>query len=442
MQGFNLSKISRGIFNFFGKTVEKLDEEAKFVRRDSKLTAPLFVETLVLGCLSNPEITLEGMSQFLKERGVSITKQGLDQRFNSQATTLLENLLAASLKKFKTEKIPVIDLLKPFSAVKIQDSSGISLPESLKEFYMGFGGSSSEAGLKIQVMFDYFEGQIESITVTDGRKNDQSFNDYLSKIQEGALYLQDLGYFKLESLKAMQDAGSYFISRYLNQTLMQDRKGIKIDLLKLLKKSGKNISRNIRLGKNGNIEVRLVGQRVPREVYLKRIKELNKKAKKNGCRIQPLTRELAKWSIFVTNIPKNILNDKQVYLVYSLRWQIELFFKLCKSEVGIDKISSKNPDRVRCEFFAKLISITMMLYICFPVRWSDAQEISFRKAYKLLRMYIFDFFKAFGSTYKMIKFLEKFIGGLKKIALKDKGRPKRLATHQKLMKITGQEVLA
>jgi hypothetical protein len=280
MQGFNLSKISRGIFNFFGKTVEKLDEEAKFVRRDSKLTAPLFVETLVLGCLSNPEITLEGMSQFLKERGVSITKQGLDQRFNSQATTLLENLLAASLKKFKTEKIPVIDLLKPFSAVKIQDSSGISLPESLKEFYMGFGGSSSEAGLKIQVMFDYFEGQIESITVTDGRKNDQSFNDYLSKIQEGALYLQDLGYFKLESLKAMQDAGSYFISRYLNQTLMQDRKGIKIDLLKLLKKSGKNISRNIRLGKNGNIEVRLVGQRVPREVYLKRIKELNKKAKK------------------------------------------------------------------------------------------------------------------------------------------------------------------
>lgn len=442
MQGFNLSKISRGIFNFFGKTVEKLDEEAKFVRRDSKLTAPLFVETLVLGCLSNPEITLEGMSQFLKERGVSITKQGLDQRFNSQATTLLENLLAASLKKFKTEKIPVIGLLKPFSAVKIQDSSGISLPESLKEFYMGFGGSSSEAGLKIQVMFDYFEGQIESITVTDGRKNDQSFNDYLSKIQEGALYLQDLGYFKLESLKAMQDAGSYFISRYLNQTLMQDRKGIKIDLLKLLKKSGKNISRNIRLGKNGNIEVRLVGQRVPREVYLKRIKELNKKAKKNGCRIQPLTRELAKWSIFVTNIPKNILNDKQVYLVYSLRWQIELFFKLCKSEVGIDKISSKNPDRVRCEFFAKLISITMMLYICFPVRWSDAQEISFRKAYKLLRMYIFDFFKAFGSTYKMIKFLEKFIGGLKKIALKDKGRPKRLATHQKLMKITGQEVLA
>lgn len=84
----------------------------------------------------------------------------------------------------------------------------------------------------------------------------------------------------------------------------------------------------------------------------------------------------------------------------------------------------------------------MMLYICFPVRWSDAQEISFRKAYRLLRMYIFDFFKAFGSTYKMIKFLEKFIGGLKKIALKDKGRPKRLATHQKLMKITGQEVLA
>jgi|SRR5436190_5558292 len=441
MQGNNLSKISRGIFNFFGKTVEKLDEEAKFVRRDSKLTAQLFVKTLVLGCLSNPEITLEGMCQFLKEKGVSITKQGLDQRFNSQATILMENLLSNALKKFKTEKIPVIDLLKPFSSVKIQDSSAVSLPDSLKEIYMGFGGSSSEAGLKIQVMFDYLEGQIESITVTDGRKNDQGFNDYLSKIEKGALYLQDLGYFNLESLKTIQDSGAYFISRYLNQTLMQDKKGTSIDLLKLLKKSGSHISKDIRLGKNGNVEIRLVGQRVPKEVYLKRIREINKKAKKNGCKTQPLTRELAKWSIFVTNVPKSILNDKQVYLVYSLRWQIELFFKLCKSEVGIDKISSKNSNRVRCEFFAKLINITMLLYMCFPVRWSNDQEISFRKAYKLLRMYILDFLKALSSIYNMVKFLEKFIGSLKKIALKDKGRPKRLATHQKLMKVTGQEVL-
>lgn len=442
MQGINLPKISRSVFKFFLNTAEKLDEEAKFVRRQSKLTAKVFVEALVLGCLSNPMITLEGICQLLNERGVSITKQGLDQRFTPQASALLENLFAEALKQFKTERMPVIELLKPFSSVKLQDSSSISLPESMKEIYTGFGGRASEAGLKIQVMFDYMEGQIESVSVTDARRNDQSFNEYLSKIEKGALYLQDLGYFNLEALKTMQDSGAYFISRYLNQTLVQNKDGTKVDLLRLLKKSGESVSRSVKLGKDGETEVRLIGQRVSKEVYMKRLSEIKKRAEKSGRKIMPLTKELAKWSIFITNVAKNILKDKQIYLVYSLRWQIELLFKLCKSESGIDKISSKNPDRVRCEFFAKLISIIMLLYMCFPVRWGNDQEISFRKAYKLLRGCFFDFLRSLSSAYKMLKFLEKFIGSLRKLGVKDKGRPKRLATHQKLMKATGQRIVS
>lgn len=129
-------------------------------------------------------------------------------------------------------------------------------------------------------------------------------------------------------------------------------------------------------------------------------------------------------------------------MVYSLRWQIELFFKLCKSEAGIDKISGKKPDRILCEIYAKLICIVTLLYLCFPMRWHENQELSFYKAYKELKLRAGDFFKALKSLYRLIEFIKTFFSDLKDFALKDKYRRKRRLAYQKLMDTTGQEVLA
>ena len=151
MQGQNLPKICNTVISFFKEITQELGKAVKFVKRQSKLTAGLFAESLVMGCLSNPNISLEDMRRLIKKRGVKISKQGLHQRFNPEATELMINLFAESLQQFKTEKRAVINLLKPFATVEIIDSSGISLPENLKNLYKGYGGgSSSEAGLKIE----------------------------------------------------------------------------------------------------------------------------------------------------------------------------------------------------------------------------------------------------------------------------------------------------
>ena len=166
MQGQNLSKIGNTVISFFNKTATKIGKTVSFVKRKSKLTAKLFAESLVLGCLLNPNITLEEMRQLIKQRGVRITKQGLNKRFNSEAIELMKNLFKESLKQFKTEKRDVIKLLKPFSNVFILDSSNISLPPNLKNLYKGFGGGASEAGLKIQMLLDYVNGQIKDVAIT------------------------------------------------------------------------------------------------------------------------------------------------------------------------------------------------------------------------------------------------------------------------------------
>lgn len=441
MQKKNLSKITETVMNFFNKTVAKVDKAVNFVKRKSKVDAKLFAETLITGCLSDPLISLERLCKLIDQRGVQITKQGLHQRFNAEATLLMQNLFTESLKAFKTERQAVLDLLKPFHSIKLLDSSGVELPAGLKASFKGYGGDASEASLKMQVMFDYMQGQVNKVIVTAGCRSDQGFSGHLDWLEKGVLYLQDLGYFKRQFFKKVSEKGAYFISRYSYPTKLLDEKGVALDLLKELRNTPLFLTKNVQLGQSEKIDVRLIACRLSDEEIEKRLRKIREKAKDRGRASSEATLELAKWSIYITNVGQETLHDEQVHLVYSLRWQIELLFKLCKSEAGVDVVSGKKTDRIVCELYAKLICVVMMLYLCFPVRWQENQELSLYKAYRTFKLSASDLFRALKTPYRLIKFIKSFLGDLKNFALKDRYRKKRKLTYQKIMDAAHQEVL-
>lgn len=76
----------------------------------------------------------------------------------------------------------------------------------------------------------------------------------------------------------------------------------------------------------------------PQEVTDQRRRRAHKTAPRKGRTPRARHLELMKWSIFITNIPATMLTLSQVVLLYSVRWQIELLFKLCKSECALDRI--------------------------------------------------------------------------------------------------------
>ncbi len=102
--------------------------------------------------------------------------------------------------------------LEVFTGLNIIDSSSVSLHRSLSHVFKGSGGAASNAALKIQLMFDYIEGQIKELTLTSGCDNDQGVDHYFSTIQKRALYLMDLGYFKLSSFKKIIEGNAFFVS--------------------------------------------------------------------------------------------------------------------------------------------------------------------------------------------------------------------------------------
>ena len=99
--------------------------------------------------------------------------------------------------------------------------------------------------------------------------------------------------------------------------------------------------------------------------------------------------ELQGWVIFITNIPANVLSAQQVSLVYRLRWQIEIIFKLWKSDAGLAEIGAWRLERVLCQLYARLIALVVFHWLSSPWRFGINYELSLPVAYRLLQKYAY-----------------------------------------------------
>ena len=118
------------------------------------------------------------------------------------------------------------------------DSTWIALLEKLQNIYPGFGGDASNASCKLQVVYDFLNGQINTVKLTDGTTNDTLYSfDLLSMLSKGTLLLTDLGYFSTKFFYAIQELGAYFISRLkADVSIFNCKTQEKINFVKFLRK--------------------------------------------------------------------------------------------------------------------------------------------------------------------------------------------------------------
>ncbi len=413
-----ISNIPQKIFNFFTKIAEKSAEESQFKKRHSKLTPTAFIKSLLRTCFSH-QLTLEKFCCSLKEQKISITKQALFERFNDRTAHFLQSLASAGLNHFKIEKLPQLNLFEQFTALNIIDSSTISLNGALHTLFKGSGGSASSAAVKIQMMFDYLNGQIKELALTSGCDNDQGFDAFLQTIQKGALYLMDLGYFKLGSFKKIIDGEAFFISRLLTGTKLLTLDGNPIDLLKTLTNSPTTFSQQLLMGANAKIPVRLVAQRLLSSVAEQRRRRLKEDHRRRGSKPSKVSLQLQDWTIYVTNTSEMQISNKDMHNAYACRWQIELVFKLSKSLMQIDTIKTTKSYRVKIEIYGKFICMLLLFLLCSPFRYQVDKELSFYKACNLLIDRASNFIQALDSLYRLKQFFTILGEDLSLFAIKD-----------------------
>ena len=357
-----------------------------FVQRASKVDGGVFARTLVFGWLSKPGASLQDLAQTAAATGVAVTPQGLDERFGPVAAKFLQAVLEEAVAHAVRAQPVVHPLLGRFAGVFVQDSTIIPLPDSLEGVWMGCGNASGPtAALKLHVQLDLNTGALNGPHLAPGREHDRHSPAQKAALPRGALRIADLGFYDLRTLADYDAQGVYFLTRVLNNALVYDEKGGRIELEQLLARCPTDeIDVPMKLGNTVRVPVRIVARRVPPEVRRQRLQRLKDTARKKQQPMSPRTKFMAGWNIYATNVPAEMLSANEGHALMRIRWQIELLFKLWKNEGRLDESRSRNRWRVLCEIYAKLIGLLIQHWILLTCCWRIPDR-SLTKAASTLR---------------------------------------------------------
>jgi hypothetical protein len=368
-----IQQVARTMQAILTSTADAAARETRFVQRRSKLTGAKFAQTLVFGWLSNPQATLEELTQTAATLGVKISPQGLDQRFTQTAAACLGRVLGAAVGEVIAAEPVVIPILQRFQGVHILDGSTSRLPTVLANVWAGCGNRvpGNEAAVKVQVRLDLSTGALRGPLLQDGRVHDRSSPLQRAPLPVGALRLADLGYFSLNVLRELDEQGVYWLSRLQAGTAVFDQNGERWDLARLLKaQPGDEVDIPIQLGARHRLACRLLAQRVSQKVADQRRRRLREEARRRGQMVSQARLRLGDWTFYVTNVPIALLSQREALVLARARWQIELLFKLWKSQGFIDEWRSAKPWRILCEIYAKLLTMLVQHWLLLVSCWT------------------------------------------------------------------------
>jgi hypothetical protein len=275
--------------------------------------------------------------------------------------------------------------------VIVEDSSRIHLPDALAVVWLGCGGSSgsSRATLKLFVRWNVLSGELHGPLLTDGKQADAKSPFKEEEVPAGRLYLGDQGFFEQGRLRAwhQRTAGQrhYYLMRLPVGTGLYTRRGHRLVLAGIVpQEQGATLELGVLVGKQARVPARLIMQRVPEEVAAQRRERLREEARYRGREPSAEALYLAGWIIVVTNVPRRLLSLEATLVVLTVRWQIELLFRLWKEGGQIDEWRSKKRWRILCEVFAKLAAMLIQHWLITFGCWHDPQR-SLVKAAQVVR---------------------------------------------------------
>lgn len=297
--------------------------------------------------------------------------------------SVLESALSEVLKPTETLNH---DVFQRFNAIVLHDCSTLNLPDACLPVWQGVGGDARCSALKLDASLELITGMVD-INLLNGKDSDNRSPHATARYAPQTLRVQDLGYFKLSRMREQDARGEYWLSRLQPRTIIyHDNQAI--DLASYLntkaKQGDSKLELRVELGSTDKLPVRLFAWQLPAHIVAQRKRTLKKAAQKKNRKVNPDSLRLAGWQIVITNAPVDKLSLNDCFLLYSLRWQIELLFKLWKTHAKLKYCNSANPWRVLCEIYAKLLGIVISHWLILTGLW-QRPEHSLVKGCQMIR---------------------------------------------------------
>jgi len=412
MDGTNSTVVVQSVFSVAGlpKVLQELfftqaAEVAQCVERNRKFDGPSLVQTFVFGFLHQPDATSTDLAQTASQCDVQVTASAIDQWLDKLQTATFFKDLIGKVAQYVVSAEPVdVELLKRFHAVHLLDSTTVALPDELAHVWSGCGTDSPQGGkaaLKIQARLDVLSGAL-LVDLTPGRECDQKAEIKTKDLQAGELHIRDLGYFDLDALEKITQRDGYFVSRMMHGTVVFDLEGNRLNLLEFLRDASGDVDIWVLVGRGKKLKMRLLARRLPDWVAESRRRKCRQKVKDKGRTATEEQLELRSWTIIVTNVPEEALPlpaveeasaekpaapwltmDEAIALMRH-RWQIELLFKLWKSQGKLARTRRRKAQRILCEVYAKVLAMIVQHWVLLHAAWEFVDR-SLTQASKAVR---------------------------------------------------------
>lgn len=394
--------------------LKEIAKKVGFVQRSSKYQADELIDLCVRFSQVVASTSLTQLCSLLEaSKGVLISQEGLNQRFNTAAVAFLREVFTSLLtQKLCLNRSISSDMISTFNSIRILDVTVFQLSNSFSTDYQGSGGSSNTAGVKIQLEYDLLNSQFLNVQLGPGKNNDKTYGTTcLETVKKNDLCLRDLGYFDLGDLQSIHDKEAYYISRLKPNTRIY----IKLDMVQIM--SGLTAGETIEIpeayiGQNQKLPARVIFHRLTDIQTHTRLKNQAIREKKKGIVMKEKTKHLMGMNVYITNTSPEEVPTVYVHSLYSLRWQIEILFKTWKSFFEIDECKTIKKERLECHLYGQLIGILICSSTIFQMRQllleKKKQEISEYKAIYMIKDYFPLLFQAMAEgTGGLLKILHR-----------------------------------
>lgn len=239
----------------------------------------------------------------------------------------------------------------------------------------------------------------------------------------GSLRLADVGYFKVDVFKQLNDRGVWWLSRLPARVgIWQEDKVIHLAPW-LAQQTVTRVDQPVELTAQ-RLSCRLLAVRVPQDVAEQRRKRVRQDARdRTHSHLKPETLALCDWTVLVTNLDAVHLTLDEALGLLRLRWQIELLFKLWKQHLSVDAWRSRLPLRILSEVYAKLLIALIQHWLLLIGCW-DNERRSVVKACLVLRKHAFHLLAALYDCTALVLTLCRILPALAHCSVqKRKARP-------------------
>lgn len=336
------------------KTLEHLATQTGFIqRKTSRFSATGFLLAL-LKAVGSGQASLNQLCMSLAHHQPrALTKQGLDYHFNEPAVAFLESLLS----KFAESSLPTSAYQHHFRRIFLQDSTQFWLHPGNAAHFKGVGNNSgATAAAKLDVISDLVSGELLPSHLSDGRHQDRANGprifDYL---EAGDLVLRDMGYFDVEDFARIEQAGANWISRLHALAHVSDEEGNCLeDLLRDCR--GDVLDIDVTITRKGH-KARLIAVRAEQEVTERRRAKAKDRRKRMGNKASKRSLEREGWNLYVTDLPREQFECKDIVTLYQGRWDIEIRFRALKSSARMRELFKRRTNKTALRVFLTAVMI-------------------------------------------------------------------------------------